>query len=333
MKHHQFHSCRTISIGLLQACSLLLSPLSVAAVCDPFIEVESEYRTQLEEVVRELDEQSKESFAAVRNLLHQGGWDGRAESLQFDDAGRVEFDVTDDVRPMFEDAQAKAQRISTDRMIEVRRLQQIDFIHEALAAIETLAIDGHSAIEPFSVRADALEILGQALDRVGLGHLSESYNTGAVACDLSSAIRDRSIRRQKELKADPGFKSRIGEFTEFSRKYADEIENGTLTGELRKRYQSLQLSIEDDFQQIRAVHYLWLLAELNDMSVVIRDSNLVDADRFDADAKKLGLHIDEQREKGEIGSFAWEVGRHWILFNRKYSPNEYAYGEFSGWEQ
>ncbi len=320
-------------MSLSLACSMVLSPSSIAAGCDPFVEVESEYRAQLDEIVRELDEQTAESYAAARDLLRQGGWDGRAESLQFDDEGMVEYEFSEELRPLFEQAQAEAARVNTDRLIEVRRLQQIDFINVALAVTEELATDSHSSIEPFSARADALELLRQTLDRVGIGHLPESYDAGSVACDLSSAIRARSIRKRTELESDPGFHSRITEFVEFSAEFANEIESDSLSGNLKERYQSLHSSIENDVQQMRFVHYMWLLAALNDMSVVIRDSNLVDADRFDGDPSKLGLYIDEQREQGEISSLEWEIGRHWVLLNRKYDLNDYDYGEFSGWQR
>ncbi len=140
------------------------------------------------------------------------------------------------------------------------------------------------------------------------------------------------MQKRLELESDPGFRRRTQELMQFSNTHAQTIENDSLSAALKAKYQSLNAAVENDMLQLKYVHYMWLLAALNDMSVVIRDSNLIDADRYDGDPSKLGLHIDELRSRGEISPLQWEIGRHWILFNSKYDINDYRYGEFSGWD-
>jgi hypothetical protein len=320
--------CQSLLLGL----ALLSCRISLASNCDPFTEVASAYQTHLDDVVRVLDEESAESAATVRKLLRESGWDGRAESLHFDDDGIVQFDVPDDILPLYQKAQIDFRRKNSARMIEVRRLQQLDFINESLVAFEMIADGRYSEIEPFSPRADALEILRQTLERVGVDQLPKSFDSENSTCDLSSAIRIKSMEKREELDADPGFQSRTREVMEFDKTHASDIENDSLSPSLQAKYESLGASIENDLMQMRYVHYMWLLAALNDMSVIIRDSNLIDADRYDGDQNKFGLYLDEQRSQGRISELQWEIGRHWILFNRKYDTNDYHYGEFSGWD-
>ena len=304
---------------------------SVASECNPAELVAEEYQTYLEDVVHSRDAQVGKSREKIHQMLRESGWDGRAESLQFGDEGSLQFEVADDLQTSYEEALLEFKIRVSERLIDVRRLQQIDFVSVSLSAIETMAKGHDSEIRANSPEANALELLRQALEQVGMDDVPYLPEFDRTECDLSLAIRKVAYKKQQELEIDTDYRKRTNAFSDFLEIYNAEKKNSALSPALEAEYEQLSASTENDLRQVRYVFYMWILATLNDTSMIIRDSNSIDSATYDADQSKIGLNLDSWRENGKISEGQWRVMRFWILFNRRYDPNEYSYGEFSGW--